>query len=109
VTCDISGGIGLIIWPPQDDLQSLQSWECRLDRRYFVTQDPQATWSDERIGLALAESQTAAIRRALVSKVLVITGGVPASARPPFVKGILRILDAKGARLLLCAPCLRPI
>src|SRR6202451_1667497 len=32
-------------------------------------------WVEERIGLALAESQIAAIRLALMSKVLVMTGG----------------------------------
>jgi hypothetical protein len=32
-------------------------------------------WVEERIGLALAESQVAAIRLALMSKVLVMTGG----------------------------------
>jgi exodeoxyribonuclease V alpha subunit len=57
---------------------------------------------EERIGLALAES-LAAIRLALVSKVLIMTGG-PGVGKTTIVKGILRILSAKGVRLLLCAP-----
>src|SRR6201997_692289 len=52
---------------------------------------------------ALAESQVAAIRLALTSKVLVITGG-PGVGKTTIVKGILRILAAKAVRLLLCAP-----
>ena len=60
-------------------------------------------WVEERIGLALAETQVAAIRLALMSKVLVMTGG-PGVGKTTIVKGILRILAAKGVRLLLCAP-----
>src|SRR5579872_3736714 len=60
-------------------------------------------WTEKRIGLALAESQVAAIRLALMSKVLVITGG-PGVGKTTIVNAILRILAAKGVRLLLCAP-----
>ncbi len=60
-------------------------------------------WVEKRIGLALAESQTAAIRLALMSKVLVMTGG-PGVGKTTTVNAILQILAAKGVRLLLCAP-----
>ena len=60
-------------------------------------------WAEKRIGLALAESQVAAIRLALMSKVLVITGG-PGVGKTTIVNAILRILAAKGVSLLLCAP-----
>jgi exodeoxyribonuclease V alpha subunit len=60
-------------------------------------------WVEERIGLALAESQVTAIRLALASKVLVMTGG-PGVGKTTIVKAILQILAAKGVRLLLCAP-----
>src|SRR5271169_2078459 len=60
-------------------------------------------WVEKRIGLDLAESQVAAIRLALMSKVLVITGG-PGVGKTTIVNGILRILAAKGTNLLLCAP-----
>jgi exodeoxyribonuclease V alpha subunit len=53
--------------------------------------------------LSLAESQKAAVAMALGSKVLVITGG-PGVGKTTIVNAILRILSAKGARLLLCAP-----
>src|ERR1700676_3947663 len=60
-------------------------------------------WVEQRIGLALAESQVAAIRLALMSKVLVMTGG-PGVGKTTIVNAILRILAAKDVRLLLCAP-----
>jgi exodeoxyribonuclease V alpha subunit len=58
-------------------------------------------WAEERIGLALAESQVAAIPLALMSKVLVMTGG-PGVGKTTIVKAILRILAAKSTNLLLC-------
>ena len=45
----------------------------------------------------------AAIRLALMSKVLVMTGG-PGVGKTTIVNAILRILAAKGINLLLCAP-----
>jgi exodeoxyribonuclease V alpha subunit len=60
-------------------------------------------WIEQRIGLALAESQKAAVGTALASKVLVITGG-PGVGKTTIVNAILRILAAKDIRLLLCAP-----
>jgi exodeoxyribonuclease V alpha subunit len=60
-------------------------------------------WIEQKTGLSLAESQVAAIRLALASKVLVITGG-PGVGKTTIVNAILRILAAKGVSLLLCAP-----
>ena len=69
----------------------------------WIDPDKALPWVEERIGLALAESQIAAIRLALMSKVLVITGG-PGVGKTTIVNGILRILAAKGTNILLCAP-----
>ena len=60
-------------------------------------------WAEKRVGLALAESQVAAIRLALMSKVVVMTGG-PGVGKTTIVNAILRILSAKEVQLLLCAP-----
>ena len=60
-------------------------------------------WIEQRTGLTLAESQKAAVRLALIAKVLVITGG-PGVGKTTIVNSILRILAAKEVRLLLCAP-----
>jgi exodeoxyribonuclease V alpha subunit len=68
-----------------------------------IDPDKALPWVEQRIGLALAESQVAAIRLALKSKVLVMTGG-PGVGKTTIVKAILRILAAKGTNLLLCAP-----
>src|SRR6516165_8284047 len=61
------------------------------------------SWVEERSGLKLADSQRDAIRLALVSKCLVITGG-PGVGKTTIVNSILRILRVKGVRMLLCAP-----
>ena len=65
--------------------------------------DKALPWVEKRIGLTLAESQVAAIRLALSSKVLVMTGG-PGVGKTTIVNGILRALAAKGVKILLCAP-----
>ena len=59
-------------------------------------------WIEERGGLTLADSQRDAIRLALTSKALVITGG-PGVGKTTIVKSILRILGVKGVQMLLCA------
>ena len=68
-----------------------------------IDADKAIPWIEQRVGLALAESQKMAVRLALASKVLVITGG-PGVGKTTIVNSILRILAAKGVRLQLCAP-----
>src|SRR2546428_4094239 len=60
-------------------------------------------WIEQRTGLTLAETQKTAVRLALTAKVLVITGG-PGVGKTTIVDTILRILRAKGVKILLCAP-----
>jgi exodeoxyribonuclease V alpha subunit len=69
----------------------------------WIDPDKALPWGEKQIGLALAESQVAAIRLALKAKVLVMTGG-PGVGKTTIVNAILRILAAKEVRLLLCAP-----
>src|SRR6187551_1949234 len=69
----------------------------------WIDPDKALPWVEKHIGLALAESQVAAIRLALMSKVTVMTGG-PGVGKTTIVKAILRILAAKGTEILLCAP-----
>ena len=68
-----------------------------------IDADKALPWVEQRSGLELAESQRTAIRLALTSKVLVITGG-PGVGKTTIVRSILRVLSAKGVKLLLCAP-----
>ena len=69
----------------------------------WIDPDKALPWVEKRIGFGLAESQVTAIRLALISKILVMTGG-PGVGKTTIVKAILRILAAKGTNLLLCAP-----
>src|SRR6476661_4613886 len=69
----------------------------------WINPDKALPWVQKQIGFSLAESQVTAIRLALASKVLVMTGG-PGVGKTTIVKAILRILAAKGTGLLLCAP-----
>jgi exodeoxyribonuclease V alpha subunit len=69
----------------------------------WIDPDKALPWVEKHIGLALAESQVAAVGVALMSKVTVMTGG-PGVGKTTIVKAILRILAAKGIEILLCAP-----
>ena len=60
-------------------------------------------WVEARTGLTLAASQIEAVRLALGSKVLVITGG-PGVGKTTLVNSILKIIRAKGIEVGLCAP-----
>ncbi|ARJ70359.1 ATP-dependent RecD-like DNA helicase [Paracoccus contaminans] len=68
-----------------------------------IDTDKALPWIEQKTGLTLAASQAEAIRLALRSKAMVITGG-PGVGKTTIVNSILRILAAKGVRLLLCAP-----
>ena len=60
-------------------------------------------WVERKTGLSLAQGQADAVRLALTSKAVVITGG-PGVDKTTIVNAILRVLSAKGIELLLCAP-----
>lgn len=68
-----------------------------------IDADKALPWVESSVGLTLAASQTEAVRLALRSKVLVITGG-PGVGKTTLVNAILRILAAKHVEILLCAP-----
>ncbi len=68
-----------------------------------IDADKALPWIEQKTGLDLAASQVDAIRLALRSKVMVITGG-PGVGKTTTVNSILRILAAKRVKLLLCAP-----
>jgi exodeoxyribonuclease V alpha subunit len=60
-------------------------------------------WCQTKTGKELAPSQREALKQALNSRVLVITGG-PGVGKTTLVNAILLILRAKKVRCMLCAP-----
>ena len=68
-----------------------------------IAVDKAIPWVEKRTKLALADSQNAALRVALVSKVMVITGG-PGVGKTTLVNSLLKILIAKAVTIALCAP-----
>jgi len=60
-------------------------------------------WCQQKTGKELAPSQREALKLALSSRALVITGG-PGVGKTTLVSAILLILKAKKVRCLLCAP-----
>lgn len=68
-----------------------------------IDADKAIPWVEGKTGLTLAHSQKTAIRVALSSKVMVITGG-PGVGKTTLVNAILRILAAKNTNMQLCAP-----
>ena len=65
--------------------------------------DKAIPWVENKLGISLAQSQQDAVRLALASKLLVITGG-PGVGKTTLVNSILTILRAKHVKALLCAP-----
>jgi exodeoxyribonuclease V alpha subunit len=65
--------------------------------------DRALAWFEARQRLTLAPEQREAIRSAVGSKALVVTGG-PGTGKTTLVNGVIRILEKKGRRILCAAP-----
>src|SRR6516165_1590427 len=68
-----------------------------------IDADKAIPWVEKRTKLGLAASQIEAVRVALASKVLVITGGTGVG-KTTLVNSLLKILLAKAVAIALCAP-----
>jgi exodeoxyribonuclease V alpha subunit len=60
-------------------------------------------WVEARASITLAESQRAALRLALLAKVVVLTGG-PGVGKTTLINAILNVVAAKGIEVALVAP-----
>jgi len=60
-------------------------------------------WVQRAIRIELADLQKEAIRKAVASKALVLTGG-PGTGKTTLLNCIIRILEKKGQRILLASP-----
>ena len=65
--------------------------------------DKAVAWCQERTGKEFAPSQKEALKQALASRALIITGG-PGVGKTTLVNAILLILRAKKVNCVLCAP-----
>jgi exodeoxyribonuclease V alpha subunit len=65
--------------------------------------DKAVAWCEKKTGKELAPSQREALKKAITSRMLVITGG-PGVGKTTLVNAILLILRAKKVRCQLCAP-----
>jgi exodeoxyribonuclease V alpha subunit len=68
-----------------------------------VDADKAIPWVEARLSMTLAPTQTEAVRLALSSKFLVITGG-PGVGKTTLLNAILSILAVRQVRMALCAP-----
>lgn len=68
-----------------------------------IDEERAVAWFERTAGIALAPRQIEALRAAIRSKILVITGG-PGTGKTTLIRGIIRILEKKGQRILLCSP-----
>ena len=75
------------------------------DKPYWpeIDADVAVPWIEKKLGVTLAESQREAVKKAITSKVMVITGG-PGVGKTTLVNAILRILTAKVVNVALAAP-----
>jgi len=68
-----------------------------------IDADKAIPWVETKAAITFADSQREAVRLALQSKLLVITGG-PGVGKTTLVNSILKILTVKGVRIALAAP-----
>lgn len=104
---DIDGKPCLFLAPLQRAEQGTASSIRRIldgDRPWGgIEADKAIPWVEEKTGLTLSPSQREAVRLALASKAVVITGG-PGVGKTTLVNSILLIIQAKKMRVTLCAP-----
>ena len=69
----------------------------------YAAPDVVIPWVQEELGIKFAEEQSEAVKKALSSQVMVITGG-PGTGKTTLIKAIIKIRSARGFRIMLAAP-----
>ncbi len=69
----------------------------------YVDPDVVIPWVQEELQIKLADRQIDALRIAISSKVMVITGG-PGTGKTTLIRAILKIRESRGYRVMLAAP-----
>ena len=104
---DIDGRPVLLLTPLQRAERGIALGIERLGRDpppwQYIATDKALPWVERQTGLALSDSQRAAVAQAVNGKLMIITGG-PGVGKTTVVNSILRILLAKGVEVRLCAP-----
>ncbi|MGJ8654200.1 MAG: SF1B family DNA helicase RecD2 [Opitutaceae bacterium] len=65
--------------------------------------DAAIAWAQDKAGFTFADQQSAALKKALSSKVAIITGG-PGTGKTTILRAVVDILRAKRARIQLASP-----
>ncbi|MDY9921553.1 MAG: ATP-dependent RecD-like DNA helicase [Synergistota bacterium] len=69
----------------------------------YASPDVVIPWVQQELGINFAGQQTEALKTALSSQVMVITGG-PGTGKTTLIKAIIKIRSARGFRIMLAAP-----
>ena len=69
----------------------------------YVNPDIAIPWVQEELEIELAEQQIEALKTAVSSQVMVITGG-PGTGKTTLIRAILKIREARGYTVMLAAP-----
>ena len=72
-------------------------------QRAYADPDVVIPWVQRELGIIFAGRQTEALKTALSSQVMVITGG-PGTGKTTLIKAIMKIRSARGYKIMLAAP-----
>jgi exodeoxyribonuclease V alpha subunit len=69
----------------------------------YVDPETAIPWVQDELGIELADKQKEALKVAISSQVMIITGG-PGTGKTTLIRAILKIREARGYRVMLAAP-----
>lgn len=69
----------------------------------YVDPNTAIPWVENELGIKLADKQKEALRVAVSSQVMIITGG-PGTGKTTLIRAVLKIREARGYRVMLAAP-----